>query len=374
MSAKTTRLTKLTTALTAASLDALLILSPSGTCTLTGCHLLTQTVIPDRKAFVLITKEGDSSYLVCSVEAASAHHSSRIKEIHTYIEFQEEPAVAAARLLQAKGLTQARIGIEARTMPIATYQQLQEALPKATFVAWDDEFARLLMIKESYEIEALATAGRLTQTAIEQGLTGAVPGSSELAVANAILAGIMGAGIVPLFNVFAAGPNVMETHAEATERIMQPGEIVRLDMGGRLATNHYLSDMARTAVVGSPSPAQADIYHKLYTIQSHIIAAIQPGRPISDLYRTCADSFAAHGLPFGMAHIGHGMGIGLHEAPMIHPDNHTPIEVGMVLNIEPHVAVADRQESYHIEDLIAVTETGCRLLTTPQPTLIQIPA
>jgi Xaa-Pro aminopeptidase len=367
------RLRKLTAALTADSLDALLILSPSGTCSLTGCHLLTQTVIPDRKAFVLITAEGDSSYLVCSVEVASAHHSSRIKDIHTYVEFQEEPAAAAARLLQAKGLARARIGIETRAMPNATYQKLQKTLPHANFVAWDDEFASLLMIKEEFEVEALETAGRLTQTAIERGLTQAAPSSSELAVANAILAGIMAAGIVPLFNVFAAGPNVMETHAEATNRIMQPGEIVRLDMGGRLATNHYLSDMARTAVIGSPSPEQADIYHKLYSIQSNIIAAVQPGRPISDLYRTCADSFAAHSLPFSMAHIGHGMGIGLHESPMIHPANHTLIEVGMVLNIEPHVAVADRHESYHIEDLVVVTENGCRLLTTPQPTLIQIP-
>jgi Xaa-Pro aminopeptidase len=68
------------------------------------------------------------------------------------------------------------------------------------------------------------------------------------------------------------------------------------------------------------------------------------------------------------------MGIGLHEAPMIRPANHTPIEVGMVLNIEPHVSVAERRESYHIEDLVVVTENGCRLLTTPQPTLIEIPA
>ncbi|MEM7348155.1 MAG: Xaa-Pro peptidase family protein, partial [Chloroflexota bacterium] len=308
-------------ALIAENLDAALILSPVGTCYLSGCYLLTQTVIPEREAYVLITKNGDMSYLVCNIEEASARHHSHIDDVHIYVEFADVPALAAAQLLEEKGLSQSRIGIELHTMSAATLRHLEQSLAKAEFVPWDTQFAKTLMIKDSGEVDALETAGRATQQAIVDGLTGAAVGSSELDVANRILQGIMDAGIVPLFNVFAAGPNLLQAHAEATNRLLQPGEIVRLDMGGRLASNNYLSDMARTAVVGTPSTEQQQIYAALADIQQAIMEACRPGQPISALYHLCATRFEAHGLPFGMPHIGHGMGIGLHESPMIHPKN-----------------------------------------------------
>jgi Xaa-Pro aminopeptidase len=184
----------------------------------------------------------------------------------------------------------------------------------------------------------------------------------------------MAAGIMPLFYVFASGPQIMETHAVATNHILQPGEIVRIDMGGRMSSNNYLSDMARTAVVGEATAEQRSIYQRLSATQTAVFEGIRPGIPISDLYHICVQTYAREKLPFQMPHIGHGMGIGLHEAPMINAKNDTLLAEGMVLNIEPFVKLPERQETYHIEDLAVVTSDGCRLLTDPHPELISIPA
>ena len=352
----------------------LLIMSPTGTTYLSGCYLLTQTVIPERQAFALLTAHGESSYLVCNLEMHSAERASRIKDIHQYVEFAEEPADAAASLLNQKGLASAKIGIELSKMPYSTLHHLKQALPQADFVDWEADFARSLMVKDQFEVAAIEAAGQATRRAIESGMTHADPGCSERDISTAILTGIMDGGIMPLFNVFASGPQMMETHAEATPRILQPQDIVRVDMGGRSTENSYLSDMARTAVVGDPTLEQKSIYSKLCATQTAVFEAIRPGIPISDLFHACVKTYEKEGLPFQMPHIGHGMGIGLHEAPMINAKNQTLIEEGMVLNIEPFVAIPDRNETYHIEDLAVVTADGCRLMTQPHAELIQIPA
>lgn len=360
--------------LTKQGVDALLIMSPTGTTYLSGCYLLTQTVIPERQAYVLLTADGDASYLVCNLELHSAERSSRIHDIHQYVEFAEEPSNAAAELLRKKGVSDGKIGIELSKMPFATLDHLKHSLPQAKFVDWESELGKSLMIKEPFEVKAIAAAGNATRAAIESGMINADVGCSERDVATAILTGIMDAGIMPLFNVFASGPQILETHAEATNRILQPQDIVRVDMGGRSTENNYLSDMARTAVVGEPTTEQKSIFAKLSATQAAVFETIRPGIPISDLYHVCASTYEREGLPFHMPHIGHGMGIGLHEAPMINGKNSTLVEEGMVLNIEPFVALPDRQETYHIEDLAVVTADGCKLMTQPHPELIQIPA
>jgi Xaa-Pro aminopeptidase len=127
-------------------------------------------------------------------------------------------------------------------------------------------------------------------------------------------------------------------------------------------------------VVGEPTSEQEEIMVKLRATQDAGFAAIEPGRPASEVFEAVRAEFARQGLPFFMPHIGHGLGIGLHEFPMLEPQNHTPLEVGMVLNVEPMVVFRDQAECYHTEDLALVTPDGRELLTKPQDALIRIGA
>ena len=100
-------------------------MSPAGTTYLSGCYLLTQTVIPERHAYVLVTADGRQSYLVCNIEERSARREANIADIRTYVEFAEKPETAAAALLREQGLAGSRIGYEAHTLPagsLATFK------------------------------------------------------------------------------------------------------------------------------------------------------------------------------------------------------------------------------------------------------------
>ena len=89
------RLERIMKQMAADGLEAVLIMSPAGTTYLSGCHLLTQTVIPERHAYVLITTDGSQSYLVCNIEERSARRESHIEDIRIYVEFAEKPELAS---------------------------------------------------------------------------------------------------------------------------------------------------------------------------------------------------------------------------------------------------------------------------------------
>jgi Xaa-Pro aminopeptidase len=106
--------------------------------------------------------------------------------------------------------------------------------------------------------------------------------------------------------------------------------------------------------------------------QAAAIELMEPGRPVAELYERCKASFGESGIPFRMPHIGHGLGVALHEEPRIHPKSDWVLKTGMVINIEPLTVIEERQEAYHVEDLVVVTQDGHRLLTSPQTQLLQI--
>ena len=120
------------------------------------------------------------------------------------------------------------------------------------------------------------------------------------------------------------------------------------------------------AFAGDPSRKQRQIYDAIIAGQQAAIDAIKPGVPVTRPYVACKEAFKKHGVPFHFPHIGHGMGLELHEFPMIVPASAGDpakilLEEGMVLNIEPGYFRGN--VGFHIEDLVLVTSDGCRPLT-----------
>ena len=161
--------------------------------------------------------------------------------------------------------------------------------------------------------------------------------------------------------VLGAGERSLIVHHVPDEVPLRSGDIVRLDYGGLF--KGYWSDLARTAVVGKPSARQEYILRNLAQIQRAVILNAKAGVKFSFLYNLCKEMFLERGLPFFMPHIGHGMGLGLHEEPMISPLNDDVLEENMILNIEPLCVDKETGSGYHIEDLILVTKDEPRVLT-----------
>jgi len=197
--------------------------------------------------------------------------------------------------------------------------------------------------------------------------------ATERALAAAIVGSVVEAGGVPMIVELGSGERGLLVHVEPEDRVMQPGELFHLDITARFASG-FLGDIARTGVVGEPSADQERLFAGIHDAQLAVFELVEPGRSARDLYRRCRLEFERRSLPFWPPHIGHGIGIGLHEEPLLHDANVTALAEGMVLSIEPALVVEERRELYAVEDLVLVTSDGHRLLSAPQDRLLTLPA
>lgn len=352
-------------------LDVVLLTSYQGVSYFAGTTIITQLSLPDRLEFFIQFRDGSSALLLCNIETGMAREQSDVVDVNEYTEFVDIPAEAAARLLKQRGSEQSRIGFEARRLPSEAHRDVSHELPQAQLIPIDDELERLQSVKTDSEVDMLRYAAETTLQAVLRAAEAAKPGDSELSLCAEMTRRMMaGAGIYN-FMVFAAGRRATGAHVEATNRPLQEGEIWRVDLGARFfdAIN---SDLARVGVVGEPTSRQEEVASALRAIQQSGYDTMEPGRPAREVFLAVKREFARQRLPFFMPHIGHGLGIGLHEAPILEPANKTPLEAGMVLNVEPMVILPDEGECYHMEDLALVTDNGYELLTTPQDSLIRI--
>lgn len=351
---------KIMKALGESDLDALVAVSPESTYYSSDVIILTQKLIRDRLGMVVWTRTEDPVLLLCTIEEAQARAESWIKDIRGYVEFETSPVRLLVDVLTERGLTRGRIGIEKRFLSVAYWEELTRALSQATFVACDKIFDKVRMLKTSEEIKLLADAAQATDRAIRKAFESARLGQTERQTVEVMTDELRRGGADSVaFVVLATGPNAAMAHPIPGDTRMNPGQVLRTDFGGYF--KWYYSDLARTAICGKPTPAQKDIYEKLLQVQNEVIQAMRPGVRACDLYNMCKARFQEVGLTFRMPHIGHSIGIDIHEYPMLNPQTTEPLQPNMMFAVEPLHRGAEG--IYHIEDLVLVTETGPRILS-----------
>lgn len=343
------------------SVDAVIAASPANTWYLSECNIMTQKALPERLAMVVWPKQGEPVYVVCGLEAGQAREESWIKDIRDYVEFVQSPVDLAVAALSEMGLTAGKIGYEATFLTAHYYDQLKTGLPDATLVPVDGFFDRVRMIKTAQEQAVLEDAFRATDRAIRRAFEATSPGQTEKQVSDRLQVELLREGAEgTAFSVLCTGVNSLITHPVPAGRVIADGELMRTDFGGIFGG--YYSDVARTVVVGTPSARQVATYEWIWAMHERLIAAMTPGRPVAELYNLCQRTYIDAGYPCDRPHIGHGVGLGLHEHPMIAPGTKEILQPGMCLCIEPNLTVPG-VEKYHTEDLILVTEQGPRILS-----------
>jgi Xaa-Pro aminopeptidase len=153
-----------------------------------------------------------------------------------------------------------------------------------------------------------------------------------------------------------------------SDRIIRPGDQAFFDI--IQSYNGYRTCYYRTFSVGSATTSQRDAYTKAREWMDVAIQAVKPGVGTDDIARLWpaatdfgfADEMAAFGLQFG-----HGLGLGLHERPIISRLNSLgyPVEIqpGMVFALETYCPASDGFSAARIEEEVVVTEDGSRILT-----------
>jgi Xaa-Pro aminopeptidase len=370
---RTEQRARLSAVLKRLELDAAVVTSYQAVSYFAGTNIITQTALPERLEFCIVFPDESAALLLCNIETSMAKSQTDLDDVSEYVEFADVPVVSLANLLKERGLVQGRVGIESRRLHAEAYQDLRRELPDVELVAIDHEVEDVQSVKTPGEVEMLRYAAQTTLQAVLDAAKRAAPGDSELSLASDISSQMTRNGGIYVFMVLSSGRRALGAHAEATSNPLEAGTIWRVDLGSRFfeTTN---SDVARVGIVGEPTERQTKLMSALHGIQHAGFEAIAPGRPARDVFLAVERAFAEHNLPFSMPHVGHGLGIGLHETPILEPSNERELEPGMVLNVEPMLRLDDEGECYHTEDLALVTQDGYELLTKPQEELIPITA
>lgn len=219
--------------------------------------------------------------------------------------------------------------------------------------------SELRVIKTVEELDCLRIINKIAEKAHYYAAKKATDGISELQYAQYISEYLFSEGAESI-NKLVVGSGERSEHGNAnpTARIMQNGEIVRADIFAKL--HGYMSDVARTAVVGKPVQYQMEKWKKIVESRSIVIDMIKPGAFTGDIYKAFCGCFDEAGLtPINF--VGHGLGITLHEDPYISRYHNLELQSGMVLAIEPIYFA--KGEGYQIEDIITVTNNGCEVFT-----------
>jgi Xaa-Pro aminopeptidase len=341
------------------NLDAVIASSAGAFYYLSRSMIITHLPIRDRLELLFWPKVGDPVFILCDHERWVVLKESWIQGLRTYVEFERFPMEVLAELILERGLGGGRIGIEFNYLRGQYFDELKKYLPEATFVSSDFLFNQARMIKTPEEIDSLRQAARLTEQAIRGGLANAKPGDSEKTLASRLARCVSELGAIGFAEVVAAGPHSFHSYPLASPDELLPGELVRIDLKGTF--NGYASDVGRMAVVGQPTQQHRDAYSRIRDVQLKTVQALRPGQTAASVYNLYSKQLESSGLSLALPYVGHSIGFGGQEYPILQPLEDQLLEANMVLSLEPAFDLNGIR--FKIEDTIWVTDNGAEWLT-----------
>ncbi|NNE87230.1 MAG: aminopeptidase P family protein [Silicimonas sp.] len=145
----------------------------------------------------------------------------------------------------------------------------------------------------------------------------------------------------------------------ASDTPLSKGDVLMLDTG--LVRDGYFSDFDRNWSVGPAQPAVQDAHKRLIEASDAAFDAARPGATAADLFTVMNPIVTDDAQGTGAGRLGHGLGMSLTEWPSLIPTDHTVLQPGMVLTLEPGIALGDKILVH--EENIVITETGARFLS-----------
>lgn len=238
---------------------------------------------------------------------------------------------------------------------------LRQAMPGADQVVAGPVISRLRMRKDANEVEALLRAGAAIDAVHAQVPSLLRPGRTERQVGADIADLILQAGHVRVdFIIVGSGPNGASPHHEVSDRVLETGDAVVVDIGGTMPDG-YRSDCTRTYALGRAPDGFAERYEALMTAQAAAVAHARPGVTCESIDDAARSVLAAVGLADLFIHrTGHGIGLETHEEPYIVAGNDLVVEPGMAFSVEPGFYVEGRYGA-RIEDIVIAEGGGVRV-------------
>ncbi|MGI9001739.1 MAG: M24 family metallopeptidase [Pseudonocardia sp.] len=250
-------------------------------------------------------------------------------------------------------------------MPAAHVLGLRDAFPGIAQGLAGLVLRELRMRKDAAEVAQLRAAGAAIDRVHARMAEFLKAGRTEAQVGADIAAAIVEEGHTgAAFVIVGSGPNGASPHHDVSERVIETGDVVVVDIGGPLPGG-YNSDCTRSYAVGAePAAAVREAYAVLLDAQERAVRAVRPGVTAEEIDAAAREPITAAGLGEGFVHrTGHGIGLDVHEEPYIVGGNPLPLEPGMAFSVEPGVYV-EGEWGARIEDIVVVTEDGCERLNS----------
>ncbi|MBW2474315.1 MAG: aminopeptidase P family protein [Deltaproteobacteria bacterium] len=226
-----------------------------------------------------------------------------------------------------------------------------------------DEIQSLRLRKSADEIQLISTAAGLNLAGFTEIRPMLRPGVRETEISLALEFAMrkLGAEEKAFDIIVASGERGAMPHGVASDKLLAEGELVTIDFGCRCAGYH--SDETVTLAVGDVSDELRRIYDTVLEAHDRALAAVAPGIALSELDRIARDYISTCGYAEYFGHgLGHGIGLEVHEGPVVSSRSKAVADVGMVFTVEPGIYVPG-VGGVRIEDMVLVTAEGHRVLT-----------
>lgn len=232
------------------------------------------------------------------------------------------------------------LGIE-DSIALSEYRALEKAFAGCDplpFEETDGLVVNLRAVKGEDEVARMRAAQAITDAAFSHIVEFIKPGMTEREVQLELEDYMMrhGASGLAFSSIVATGANGANPHAIPGDTVLEAGQCVVLDFGAR--AHGYCSDMTRTVFLGAPEGRMLDAWNTMRRANETVEAMLRPGVVGREAHELAERVLAEGGFEGRMGHgLGHGVGIDIHEEPVLAPRNDRPLPEGAVVTVEPGI-------------------------------------
>jgi Xaa-Pro aminopeptidase len=314
---------------------------------------------------------GDASHLLLGRDRAilvsDFRYLEQIEQECPGIEMMIRPPTqtihnAIAETIQKLGFRS--IGFEMSALTVADYETFREEAPAVEWKGGKDRVEKLRAVKDAGELAEIREAIDIAQRAFGMFRAMLRPTDTEKELTDAMEAYVRRAGgtATAFTSIIAVGPRAALPHAPPSNAAVDEAGLLLVDWGasGRL----YKSDLTRVIATRKITPKLEKVHAVVLKAQQKAIRAIRPGAACKAVDAEARGVIEAEGYGKFFGHgLGHGIGLQIHEAPMMRPNSEAVLQAGNVVTVEPGIYLPG-WGGVRIEDDVLVTPDGCEVLTS----------
>ena len=308
------------------------------------------TGLASSNAALLLPADGDGALL-----ATDSRYTGAARRDASDLDLLEDRFIETKLATEASRRGIKRLAYEAHEMTVERHGELTAAADGVATLPFGRKIETLRLVKDVEELEKLQVACRLSAAALAEVLPRIRPGMSERMLATLLdhTMALLGADRPAFDTIVASGPTGAIPHHEPTGRELARGDLVTMDFGA--LHDGYHADMTRTVAIGAVADWQREIYDLVALAQEAGVAVLEDGVEAGTVDAVAREVIEAAGHAGHFQHgLGHGVGLEIHEAPMLGYGRTSKLTDRVPVTVEPGVYLPG-MGGVRIEDVLVVT-------------------